>query len=481
MPITRRHILRLAGCAATQAPLAAAERPNILYILADDLGRGDLRCYNPDSQIPTPNMDRIAREGIRFTDAHSPSSVCTPTRYGILTGRYCWRSRLKSGVLWGKSPFLIEPGRLTVASMLKRQGYRTAGIGKWHLGLGSAPETDYAKPLRPGPLDAGFDSYFGIPASLDMEPYVYIENDRTVELPTAHIDGVRDQRGIFWRPGPIAPSFRHIDVLPKLTERSVQFLNEQRGAPQPFFLYLALTGPHTPWLPVARFQGKSKAGPYGDFVAQVDATIGEVLDALERNGLARNTLLIVTSDNGAHWLPDEIARYNHRANGDLRGQKADIYEGGHRVPLLARWPGRIKAAAVSDELVCLTDLMATLAELTGFRLPSDAAEDSFSMLAALTGSKPASPVRQAIVHHSSEGLFAIREGSWKLVLGRGSGGFTQPKKIIPKPGEPEGELYNLAEDPHEQRNLYLEQPEVARRLSSLLDQIKRQGRSRGSS
>lgn len=472
MTITRRQFAGALGAAAL------AGKPNILYILADDLGQGDLGCYNPDSRIPTPNMDRIAREGMRFTDMHSPSSVCTPTRYGILTGRYCWRSKLKQGVLGGDSPYLPEPGRLTVAAMLQNQGYRTAGIGKWHLGLRNEPKTDYSQPLRPGPLDAGFDSYFGIPASLDMEPYLYFENDRAVEQPTSFVKGIREQRGIFWREGRSAPGFRHIDVLPKLTGRAVQFVGSQRGAKQPFFLYLPLTGPHTPWLPTEKFKGKSKAGPYGDFANQVDDCVGQVLAALERSGQAANTLLIMTSDNGAHWTPDEIATHRHRANGNVRGQKADVYDGGHRIPFLARWPGRIKPGAVSHQLGCLTDLMATAAEATGTNIPAGAGEDSYSLLPAMTGAKGKGPVRSTVIHHSSQGLFAVRQGPWKLNLGRGSWGFSEPHRIEPKPGEPEGELYDLAADPLEQNNLYQQRSGVVAKLSALLDQYRRDGRSR---
>lgn len=471
----RRDFLQVAGAGASSALAQSAAPPNIVYILADDLGRGDLGCYNPESRIPTPQMDRIAREGMRFTDMHSPSSVCTPTRYGILTGRYCWRTRLKQGVLQGDSRYLIEPDRMTVASMLKQRGYATAAIGKWHLGLTNQEPVDYSARLRPGPLDAGFDSFFGIPASLDMPPYVFVENDRVEEQPTSKIGDIREQRGIFWRGGGLAPSFRHVDVLPRLTERAVKFVDAQRGGSKPFFLYLPLTGPHTPWLPTKQFVGTAKAGPYGDFVVQVDDAIGQVAAALARNGLARNTLLIVTSDNGAHWLPDEIERHNHRANGRLRGQKADIYDGGHRIPFLARWPGRVAANQVSDQLGGLTDLIATAADITGSRLPANAGEDSFSLVPALTGAKGGR--REAIVHHSAQGLFSIRERNWKLALGRGSWGFTQPAKIDPKPGEPAGELYDLASDPEERENLYARRPEIVARLTALLEKYQRDGRS----
>jgi arylsulfatase A-like enzyme len=478
----RRRFLGALGMGAAGALLPAQERhyPNVVFILADDLGYGDLDCYNPGSKAPTPHLDAFAKQGVRFTDAHSPSAVCTPTRYGILTGRYCWRSRLKKGVLNGYSPSLIEPGRLTVPAMLKARGYRTAGFGKWHLGLGNQEKTDYSRPLRPGPLDYGFDSYFGIPASLDMDPYLYFENDRATAQPTGHIDGIREDRGVFWRAGAIAPGFRHIDVLPEITSRAARWVREYAGEhrAQPFFLYLALTAPHTPWLPAAAFRGKAKAGEYGDFVTMVDDAAGQVLAALDASGMAGNTLVIVTSDNGAHWLPEEIARWGHRANDSLRGQKADIWDGGHRIPFLARWPGRIRPDTTSSETVCLTDLMGTMAEITGYRLPRDAGEDSYSILPALSGPKPAKPIREAIVHHSMQGHFSIRQGEWKLNIGRGSGGFTPPVEYQPKPGEPAGELFNMARDEAETTNLYQEHPEIVARLTALLERYQRQGYSR---
>ena len=456
------------------------ELPSIVFILADDLGYGDTGSYNASSRIPTPNIDRLAEEGIRFTDAHSPSAVCTPTRYGILTGRYAWSTALQSGVLWGYSPALIESGRLTVASLLQRQGYRTAAIGKWHLGLGSGEQTDYSQPLQPGPNAAGFDYFFGIPASLDMIPYLFVENERVVAAPTDSI-GVSEMRrsggGGFWRAGPIAPGFRHIDVLPTLTNRAVSFIEDQAGSKDPFFLYLALSAPHAPWLPIDEFVNRSGAGPYGDFVAQVDAAIGAVLDALARFRVADNTLVFVTSDNGAHWLPSDIEEHGHRANGDLRGQKADIWEGGHRVPFIARWPGRIAAGSSSDETVSLVDLLATAADIIDVALPRDAGEDSHSMLPLLLGEELDSPLREATVLHSMNGMFAIRQGPWKLIVGRGSGGFSAPQTLEPGPGEPEGQLYHLADDPGESVNRYGDRPDIVDRLSALLERYRESGRS----
>jgi arylsulfatase A-like enzyme len=456
----------------------AGTRPNIVYVLADDLGWGDLGCYNPESAVPTPNANRLAKQGVRFTDMHSPSAVCTPTRYGILTGRYCWRSSLKQGVLWGYSPNLIEPGRMTVASMLKGRGYHTGAIGKWHLGLGDQAKTDYSRPLDPSPNDHGFDYFFGIPASLDMDPYVWVENDRAVEAPSGKTEGRDSPRGVFWRAGAMAPGFQVQQVLPTLTRKATEVIQERAARPaQPFFLYLALTAPHTPWLPLPPHQGRSKAGDYGDFVSQVDGALGRVLQTLDDTGLAKNTLIVFTSDNGAHWTPEDKARFAHRANANWRGMKADIWEAGHRIPFLARWPGRVSPGTESGELGCLTDFFATAAGITGFRLPRDAAEDSYNLLPALLG-KRGKPIREAVVHHSANGIFSIRQGEWKLVLGRGSGGFSEPRKVTPKPGEPAGELYRLSRDPGETENLYLKHPEIVSRLSGLLDKYRREGRSR---
>lgn len=478
MPMVSRRTFFTALGAAGMARAATSARPNIVYMLADDLGWGDLGCYNRRSAVPTPNMDRLAGQGVRFTDMHSPSAVCTPTRYGILTGRYCWRTSLKKGVLWGYSPNLIERGRMTVPGMLKRAGYATAGVGKWHLGLGEAEKTDYARALRPGPVDHGFDWYYGIPASLDMDPYLYFENDRAVGQLTASTPGVNAPRGVFWRGGAMAEGFKHDEVHETLTRKAVEYIRGRGEKPgDPFFLYVPLASPHTPWLPTGGFKGRSRAGDYGDFVTQVDDTVGRVMGALEERGLADNTLLVVTSDNGADWKLEDEARYAHRANAEWRGEKADAWEGGHRVPFLARWPGRIAAGGVSGQLGCLTDLMATCAAITGQALPRDAGEDSYNLLPALTGRAKA-PIRDAIVHHSVEGVFAIRQGTWKLILGLGSGGFSPPKTVEVARGGPAGQLYDLAEDPGEKHNLYQARPEVVGRLTGLLERYQKQGYSR---
>jgi arylsulfatase A-like enzyme len=461
----------------------AAARPNFVVILADDLGWGDAHCYNPSSRIPTPNLDRLASQGMRFTDAHSPSAVCTPTRYGLLTGRYAWRTRLKNGVLWGYSPPLIEPGRTTLASLLQAQGYETAAIGKWHLGLGwptrermdfgdrAEPAADplaidYSRPFTAGPLTVGFGSFFGIPASLDMVPYLFIENDRVVCPPTNRVAGSAHQRqggGGFWREGPIASGFSHEGCLPELIDRAQRFLGRQSKR-RPFFLYLPLTAPHDPWVPVASFRGRSGAGAYGDFVAQVDAGVGEILRTLKERGLDRNTLVMVTSDNGAHWPPDDIARLGHRANGPWRGQKSDLWEGGHRVPLWVRWPGKVKPGSTSDALVCLTDLLATVADILAVPLAAHAGEDSRSFQPALRGRRDAG--RRDLVMHSIRGEFAVRRGDWKLVDTPGSGGWSRGSE-----GE-SPQLYNLRDDPRETRNLAADQPVRVAELRARLNEIR---------
>jgi arylsulfatase A-like enzyme len=483
-PLPLSNLLSLLVVSFVSPVARAAEevptRPNIVLILADDLGYGDPGCYNADSRIPTPNIDRLAAAGMRFTDAHTPSSVCTPTRYGVLTGRYAWRTRLKSGVLNGYSPALIEPGRTTLASLLAAYDYRTACVGKWHLGLGNAAEADYAQALAPGPNSVGFDEAFIVPASLDMPPYVFVHNERPSSPPVEHIDDSKMRRhggGGFWRAGAIAADFQHVDTLPVLTEHAVGFI-EQQSDDAPFFLYFPLTAPHTPWMPTDEFRGRTQVDCYGDFVAQVDATVGRVLDTLAKQQLADHTLVIFTSDNGAHWLPSDIEQFEHRANAHWRGQKADIWEGGHRVPLVMRWPGIIAANSVSDQLTCLTDIMATLAAIVGAELPAGAGEDSYSVLPVMLGQGSTAPLREAIVHHSVDGTFAIRRGPWKLAMRLGSHGFSAPKNIKPTPGGAQGQLVHLGNDPAEQHNRWLAQPRIVAELTQLLTQYQQSGRSR---
>ena len=475
-----------ANASRLSAGHSTTKKPNIIFIMADDMGYGDLSCYGA-TKINTPNIDALAADGIRFTDAHSPSAVCTPTRYGVLTGRYCWRSRLKRGVLGGYSPLLIDTNRMTVASLLKQHGYATACIGKWHLGLGDNKRTDYDKPLRPGPNDLGFDYFFGIPASLDMTPYCYVENDHPVVKPTETIEAGKANEDGWWRAGAIASGFKHVEVLPKLTEKAVEYIDAhaKKTPEKPFFMYFPLPAPHCPIAPADFVKGKSKAGGYGDFVVEVDWTVGQVMKCLGRNNFTENTLIIVTSDNGSPARTkvkrapySMIEVYGHYPNGKLRGIKADCWDGGHREPFVARWPGKIPKGATSDELVCLTDLMATCAAIVGAELPHNAGEDSYNILPALLGQKRSKPIREAIVHHSLSGMFSIRQGKWKLILGRGSGGFSKPKTIKPKPGEPKGQLYNLKDDPAEADNLWAQRQDVVNHLTKLLEKYKNQGHSR---
>ena len=482
--INRREFCELLGAAALalKTGSSAAEpthtRPNVVYILADDLGWGDMGAYNAHSGIATPNCDAFAKQGMRFTDMHSSSAVCTPSRYSILTGRYCWRSRLKKGVLNGDSPMLIEDGRLTVPALLKQAGYFTAGVGKWHLGLGNDAKTDFSKPLHPGPIDRGFDYYFGIPASLDMAPYTFFENDHVVEAPTLDDAGSKSPRGVYWRAGKRAPHFELPQALPTLTQKAVNVLEEHgRDPKRPFFLYFALPSPHTPWLPLPEYQGKSHAGTYGDYVVEVDAMIGKVLAKLDELGRANDTLVIVTSDNGADWKPEDIEHYGHRANATWRGEKADVWEAGHRIPFLVRWPGKVKPTSVSAETGSLTDLMATIAAIVRVDLPQDAAEDSYDLLPAFEGSSH-KPIRASIIDHSIDGMFTIREGNWKLELGIGSGGFSAPRKLDPVADGIQGQLYDLETDPREEINLYATRPDIVERLTNLLQQQQRDGRTR---
>jgi arylsulfatase A len=484
-------------CGAT----GSTQRPNIVYILTDDHGYGDVSCLNPDSRIPTPHIDRLAREGMLFTDAHSGSAVCTPTRYGLLTGRYAWRSRLKSGVLGGLSPLLIEPGRLTVASLLRGEGYHTACIGKWHLGMDwqvkegravrelgiESPDqvwnVEFARPIRNGPNSVGFDWFFGISASLDMVPYAYIENDRLTHVPDRDSDFPwflgRERRT---RRGPAAEGFDAADVLGELTRRAVSYLEARAAAARegnPFFLYFALTSPHTPILPSRDWQGRSGVNAYADFTMETDGAVGQLLQALDDHGLAENTIVLFAADNGCSPEADlpELAAVGHHPSGPFRGHKADLFEGGHRVPFVVRWPGRVAPGSQYSHTVCLTDFLASCAELLHVNLPDNAGEDSVSLIPALLG-QTSGPVRDSTVHHSINGSFAIRQGRWKLLLCPDSGGWSDPR-----PGSPEAatlppvQLYDLTADPGERHNLHAQHPGLVRHLVAQLEQLVEAGRS----
>jgi arylsulfatase A len=485
------------GCKENNTKESAGNFPNIVYILADDMGYGDIEAFNPDSKIPTPHMNQLAEDGMVFTDAHSPSAVCTPTRYGVLTGRYCFRTRLQSGVLTGHSPSLIEPGRITVASLLRQAGYRTACIGKWHLGLDfkkkdaekplvngdgwsdtSSENVNYTAVIDGGPADHGFDYSFIIPSSLDIQPYFYIRNKFIVNPDIIQVEGSPDEKsqGAFWRAGDASRDFDFYQVLPDFTRKAIQFIRDhhENRSGQPFFLYLALAAPHTPWVPLDEFKGRSRAGLYGDFVTQVDHAIGQICTTLDSLGITGNTLFMLTSDNGAYWWPENIQEFNHQANFIFSGMKSDLWEGGHHIPFIARWPGRIEPGSVSNQLICLTDLLATCADLVNIELPYNAGEDSFSHLPAFMGKENEPGSRNNLIMQSFDGRYAIRDGDWKLILARGSGGWSDPGT----PGDPEIQLYDLKNDIREQNNLYEKYPDRVEKMKDQLKMFQQERRSR---
>ena len=448
--------------------LPAGEKPNIIYVIADDLGYGDVQCLNPEhGKIKTPNADRLASRGITFMDAHGGSSLCSPTRYGILTGRYAWRSRLQYGVLSGaKEPALIAANRLTVPALLRQHGYRTAAIGKWHLGLDADQEPVVPKDIRvgdgglpvgakiiDGPTTRGVDSYYGFSQSRTMGSL--IENDRVI----ARVEPV--------------------SMLPRLTARATQCIAEQAQAKQPFFLYLALNSPHWPIVPSPEWVGKSGLGQYGDFVMETDWALGQVIEAVEKAGIAKNTLLIFTSDNGCspEAGTDALEKRGHYASWILRGYKTDIWDGGHRIPFIAQWPGKIAPGSKSQRLTCLTDFMATCAALVGEKLPATGGEDSVNMLPALLGNETDS-LREAIIHHSADGSFSIRQGQWKLELCPGSGGWGKPGNADARQqGLPAVQLYDMTADIRERTNVQAEYPDRVAKLTKLLKQYIADGRS----
>lgn len=436
-------------------PMRGAEqaKPNIVYVLCDDLGYGDVRCFNPErGRVPTPHADALAKQGMMFTDAHSGSSVCTPTRYGLLTGRYSWRTPLQRGVVTGFAPNLIAEDRPTVAGFLRSHGYHTGIVGKWHLNFlyvdaaSGEPITNKRKSppvgslIPDGPTTRGFDYYHGFHHSRDMK--TVSENGRVI----AHDPP--------------------INMLPRLTEKSVAYIDARAADGKPFFLYVPLGSPHTPIVPTDEWKGRSGLGDYADFVMQTDHALGEICKALERHGLAEDTIVIFTSDNGCAAGPakaGELAEQGHDISGPLRGAKSDIWDGGHRVPFIVRWPGVVEAGSTSGQVICHTDLFATLGELLGEPLPGGAAEDSVSFLPALHG-KPIQTTRAGVVHHSFTGHFAYRMGDWKLVLARGSGGWSSPRENAVGNDAPKGQLYNMAEDVGESENLFVKRPEVVKRL-----------------
>lgn len=504
MTISRRSFLAILPAAI---PLGAAreELPNIIVVLADDLGYGDVEAYNPESKIRTPHINRMASEGVRFVDAHTPCAVCSPTRYGLLTGRYPWRSELKKNVLWPWDKPLIEKDRLTLPRMLKRAGYHTACFGKWHLGwdwrtvdgsklndtvpIGDpqrearnefAEKIVFSAPVGEGPTSRGFDYYFGVDVP-NFPPYSFIENDKLLSQPT-----VPKPDSMYGWPGAMSPGWRLESVLPEITRRAVKYVKERSEKGTPYFLYVPLTSPHTPIAPDTEYVGKSRAGKYGDWVQQTDASVGQILDAVRSSGQSHRTIVIFTSDNGPETLTYPLLKeFDHASQGSWRGAKRMLWEGGHRVPFIAWAPGRIQPNRVEHEIVCLTDLFATMAKLTGFTLPDDAAEDSYDIGPAIFGTKHSTrPIREATVHHSINNEYALRQGDWVFIdspQGAHSNGEPQWWRdrfgIVDKVQDPG--LFNLKEDPREIKNVAAQHPDRAQRMRTLLERYKKDGRSIG--
>lgn len=485
------------------------QQPNIVLILADDLGFGDVRCYNSESKVPTPNIDRLAHEGMRFTDAHSPSTVCTPTRYSLLTGQMAFRVPRGGTVFTGAGgPSLIASGRLTLPAMLKKQGYVTAAVGKWHVGwtfrdpegrpvhdggVDAIARIDFSRRIEGGPLDCGFDRFFGTACCPTTDwLYAFIHGDRIPVPPAGPVHKSRLPEHPYakdCRPGLIAPDFPMEDVDMVFLQKSREFLEEHvRKTPdKPFFLYHAAQAVHLPSFPSKDFHAKTQAGPHGDFILELDHIVGELMKDLERLGVANDTLVIFTSDNGPETTSviHMRADFQHDGARPWRGVKRDAWEGGHRVPLIVRWPARVKAGTNSDQLTCLTDLMATVAAVTDAKLPHDSAEDSFNMLPVLDGTATA-PIRPYLLTQAFGGArtLSIRRGNWKYLDHRDSGGnnYAQPElnpfALVDTAPDAPGQLYDLAKDSGETTNLYFKHPEIVAELKALLDQSKWTGRSR---
>lgn len=478
------------GYLSATEPPPASSKPNILIILADDMGYGDLQCYNPEhGKILTPSMDRLAAEGMRFSDAHSSSSVCSPSRYSLMTGRYHWRTRLQSGIVDIFGEPLIVPERMTIGTLAKQQGYATACIGKWHLGWDwpipknqrplfqipkgndegaptqahlSAWRDVFTQPIPGGPISRGFDEYFGTNAP-NWPPFCFIENDRTVGIPTEFLPPHLLKNNLATKPGPALEGWQLESILPALGERAADFIARQTKAQRPFLLYLPLTSPHTPIAINDQWKGKSRLHYYADFMMETDALVGRVLEALEKAGAAPNTLVLLTSDNGKdpYTGASELEQKGHFSSGPFRGYKHSVYEGGHRMPFIVRWPLVVKPGSVCRQLVGQTDILATLAQIWGVKLPDNAGEDSFSFLQLLKGAEE--PVRQSAVSTSAAGVPGLRQGPWKLILEA-----DQQAKV---------QLYNLEEDPAETHNRAADEPERVAGMSALLEKLIVNGRS----
>ncbi len=491
-------ILLVTVACALAFPARAASKPNVLIILADDLGYGDVHCYNPErGKIPTPNIDKLAAQGMRFTDAHTSSGVCSPSRYALLTGRYHWRSRLQNGIVGYLEKPLIAADRVTIASLLKQNGYRTGIVGKWHLGwdwnvapeqkplfnggrganAGEATEAHrtawreyFAKPIGGGPVTRGFDEYFGTDVP-NWPPFCFIENDRTVGIPSEFLPASKLVKNQASKEGPALAGWQLEGILPALAEHASAFIERSAKQPEPFFLYLPLTAPHTPIALAEGWHGRSGLNDYADFVMQTDAVVGRVLDALEKSGAADKTLVFFTSDNGcAPYIgAAELEAKGHFPSGPLRGYKADAWEGGHRVPFIVRWPGVVKADARCDALVQQSDVIATLAETLDAKLPDTAAEDSVSLVPLLKGGTQ--PTREYAISHASSGLPMLRKGAWKIIFGQGGGGFGAKAGKLPT-----GQLYDLSNDLGETKNLWAEKPELVAELTATMEKLVNDGR-----
>ena len=493
--IRRRSCLQAAGIAALAAIVmtrslvagaARAEAPNIVVILADDMGIDSVQALNDQCGIPTPHLDRLLEQGIHFTDAHSGSSVCTPTRYGVLTGRYAWRSRLKKGIVRQWERPLIEEERLTLPGMLQQQGYSTACIGKWHLGwhwpkqgggfTEKKREIDFRGKVEGGPTACGFDYYFGDDVP-NWQPFVWIENDTMLGVPNQPLSFAshyHSGRGIG------IEGWELEAVLPKITQKSVEYIHQHAGAEQPFFLFFSMTSPHTPIAPSAPFQGKSGISRYADFLMETDWSVGQIMQALEHKGIADNTLLIFTADNGTSVKCnfEELRQKHTDLQHHWRGMKTDAFEGGHRVPFIVRWPAQIQPGSQSEQIISLVDIMATCADALGLKLPDSAAEDSVSLMPVLQAQDLATPLHEAVICHSISGVFVVRKGQWKLVYSAGSGGLSQPRDgDATKRGLPEWQLYDLSADPKETSNLINRHPELAKELTAILRGYIENGRS----
>ena len=458
------------------------QKPNVIYLISDDLGIGDLSCYGA-TKISTPNLDRLAGQGLQFTNAYATSSTSTPSRFGLLTGMYPWRQE-NTGIAPGNSELIIDTACVTMADMFQAEGYATAAIGKWHLGWdwdnidAGKDKVDFSKPVQNGPTTRGFDYFYGFCGSLDMAPYVYIENDMPTSLPDR--ETVNEGKYSWWRKGPTGADFVHEEVLPNLVDRACNYIKEKAKADQPYFLYLPLPAPHTPILPTEEFRGKSGIGEYGDFVLMVDAMVGKVLQAVKESGEDGNTIVVFTTDNGCSPAAGikEMEAQGHRPNSIYRGHKADLFDGGHRIPCILRWPEGTKPHEVR-QTVCLTDFYATFAAINGYKLMDSEGEDSYNLLPAIVSETEIDPIREATVHHSIDGQFTIRQGDWKLLLSASSGGWSAPTPTdtLALDSLPPIQLYNMKYDPSETTNVEAEHPEIVSRLRALMAKYVREGRS----